>query len=58
MRRSSSRYVVIAVVLLLLCNYNATGQYRRVEIALTPNTAPVSYQDSVDNDLCDLGELA
>ena len=57
MRRSSSRKVVIAVVL-LLCNYKAAGQYRRVEIALTPNTAPVSYQDSVDNDLCDLGELA
>lgn len=57
MRRSSSRYVVIAGVL-LLCNYNAAGQYHRVEIALTLNTAPVSYQDSVDNDLCDFGELA
>lgn len=42
----------------VLDNYMEAGQYHMVEIALTLNTALVSYQGSVNNELCDLGGSA
>lgn len=40
-----------------LDNHREAGQYCREELALTLNTAQISYQGSVNNELCDLGEL-
>ena len=48
---------VVTAVELLLYRYKEAGQYRQVEIALTLNTAPVSRQGSINNELRDLGEL-